>query len=211
MNVTELPWWPVRRLYVIGPPGLDADALGFTLSRRTASPTLLLPVPSAQDIPESSPDGVLVVVLSSPRHPDAASHALAVAGRSLCVVVIGLQLSPAEQAELDVHGIPQIYRNQVSTLVSAIHAGVFVSDVRDPKAAASPHTLPDTLTRRELDLVRFLHRVPFSTRRQVARHFGISEQTAKVHLAHVRTKLGIKDTGRQALQRAILRYAVPDE
>ncbi len=213
MNVTDLPWWPVRHVYIVSGPGLDVDALTFTLARSTPTPPAVTAVGSADEIPENSPEGVLVLVLNSPRHRDGVPQALTAARRPSCVALLGLRAPSTQQAALSAHGIPQIDRNQVSCLVAAINSGVLTAEgaERDPAAAPPMRLLPPSLTRRERDLVRFLRDTPFAPRRQIAEHFGISEQTTKVHLAHLRRKLGVVGRGRRALQRELFRYAAPDD
>lgn len=215
MSRTHVRWWPVERIYFIGPAGLDLDALSFTVSHRAVSAPPLSPVATADEIPETTPDGVLVLVLSSPRHTDPAAHALRATERGFRTVVLGVPLPARTRARLLTHDVVHLTRDQVSALVTAINTGVLKAASPDEVArlAATPPAspVPPDLTRRELELMRAVQRMPYAPRKQLATELGVSDATAKVHLAHLGHKLGVSGGGRRALHRAVLTYRLPDE
>ena len=211
MNATPVvpTWWPVHRVYFLGPRGIDADSLALTLSRRTASSPSLIPLTERSALDEVDTEGTLVVALTSPRHPNAAVDAVYAAERGLAVVVLGQPLPKREQRRLDAHGIPLISKNQVSRLVAAVNTGVLATPTVQ-SGTTSGRPAPSDLTSREWDLVHIMRAEPYVSRKKLAQRLGVTDATAKVHLANLGRKLGVTGRGRRALQHEVLRIAMPD-
>jgi two-component system, NarL family, response regulator LiaR len=75
-----------------------------------------------------------------------------------------------------------------------------------PKERQAP--LPEPLTARELEVLRFL---PLGeTNQQIARELGVSRITVKTHVAHIIAKLGVSDRT-QAAVRAIELGLLPSQ
>lgn len=67
-----------------------------------------------------------------------------------------------------------------------------------PEPAKQPEPLPEPLTRRELEVLRFL--AQGQTNRQISRQLVVSPATVKVHVEHILAKLGVSDRTQAAVR-----------
>jgi DNA-binding NarL/FixJ family response regulator len=137
-------------------------------------------IEAARRIREVSPE-TKVIVLTSYAEDENVIPALK-AGAS------GYVLKDVEPAEL-ADGVRRVHRGE-ALLHPAIAARVL-------RAVVEPEPDRDTLTARELDVLRLLaHGLP---NKLIARELGIGERTVKTHVSSILAKLGVADRTQAAL------------
>jgi RNA polymerase sigma factor (sigma-70 family) len=101
-----------------------------------------------------------------------------------------VQISRALRAGARAYLLKDMLRKELLETIRAVHAGQKRLSA-EIAAEIAEHALEDTLTPREMDVLRLI--AVGNANREIAAQFGLSEETVKSHVKNILAKLGAND------------------